>query len=185
MANRVDIIILGASGFTGKQVIHQIYKLAKTEGRSLSWGIAGRSERKLRDALAEIANILGVTLLDVPVIIADVLNMESLRRMARSAKVVINCCGPYHLCGEPVIKACIESGTHLIDASWEGKFIEDINVKYHYEAVEKGVYVVSACGFDSVPSDMGMVFLQNNFKGELGEDSHGSFKNGNAKIIKT
>lgn len=159
MATRIDILIMGASGFTGKQVIPHVHKFTKTEGRHLSWAVAGRSEKKLKEAIAKIG--------DVPIIIADVTNEVSLRRMAGRARVVINCCGPYHVCGEALVKACLEAGAHYVDASWEGEFIGDVCLKYHQEAVNKGIYMISSCGFDSIPSDMGMVFLQNNFAGEL------------------
>lgn len=168
MSSRLDIIIFGASGFTGKQVIPQICKFAQPNGRlSYSWGVAGRSEEKLRSVLSEAAKKLGVALQEIPIVIADVAKGESLERMAQRARVVINCSGPYHICGKPVIEACLASGAHYVDASWEPQFIDDVYVKYYKEAEEKGVYVVSACGFDSIPSDLGVIFLQDHFQGEV------------------
>lgn len=165
MANRLDIIIFGASGFTGKHTIPYVYKLAKADGRSLSWGVAGRSEQKLKATLDEVSKKLEANFADIPTIIADVKDEESLKKMAERARIIINCCGPYRFYGEPVVKACIEAGTHHVDVSGEPQYMETMQLKYHKDAQEKGVYVVSACGFDSIPTDMGVVFLQEKFEG--------------------
>lgn len=165
MSNRLDIIIFGASGFTGKHTIPYVYKFAKADGRSLTWGVAGRSEQKVKAALDEAAKKLEVTFDDIPIITADVDDEESLKRMAERARIVVNCCGPYRFYGEPVVKACIEAGTHHVDVSGEPQYMESIQLKYHKAAEEKGVYVISACGFDSIPTDLGVVFLQEKFEG--------------------
>lgn len=165
MANRLDIIIFGASGFTGKHTIPYVYKLAQTEGRSLSWGVAGRSEEKLKTILQEIGKNLETDFSSIPIITADVKDEESLKKMAERARIIINCCGPYRFYGEPVVKACIEAGTHHVDVSGEPQYMETIQLKYSKAAEEKGVYVISACGFDSIPTDMGVVFLQEKFEG--------------------
>lgn len=80
-------------------------------------------------------------------------------------KIVVNCCGPYRFYGEIVVKACIEAGTHHVDISGEAQFIEGMMVKYHDLAKEKKAYVISACGFDSIPGEMGVVFAERNFPG--------------------
>lgn len=85
--------------------------------------------------------------------------------MTGRARVIINCCGPYRFYGEPVIKACLETGTHQVDVTGEPEYMETIQLKYNKEAQEKGVYIVSACGFDSIPTDLGIVFLQKKFSG--------------------
>lgn len=87
--------------------------------------------------------------------------------MAKQAKLVINCCGPYRLYGEVMVKACIEAGTHQVDVSGEPEYMEKMQLEYHDDAVKKGIYAISACGFDSIPSDLGIVFLQQNFSGTL------------------
>uniref|UniRef100_T1GBJ1 Saccharopine dehydrogenase NADP binding domain-containing protein n=1 Tax=Megaselia scalaris TaxID=36166 RepID=T1GBJ1_MEGSC len=79
--------------------------------------------------------------------------------------VVANTCGPYRFFGEQVVQACIKSGAHYVDISGEPKFIETMQFKYNKEAEEKGVYIISACGLDSIPSDMGTVFVEKNFNG--------------------
>lgn len=133
----------------------------------MTWGIAGRNEEKLRQILEEVGEKTGNDLKSVPTIIADVKDEESLKAMAKKARLIINCCGPYRFYGEPVVKACVEMGTHHVDVSGEPQYMEKMQLLYHKAAEEKGVYIVSACGFDSIPTDLGIVFLQNNFEGTL------------------
>lgn len=79
--------------------------------------------------------------------------------------MIINCCGPYRFFGETVVKACVDTSTHHVDVSGEPQYMELMQLKYNDIAKEKGIYIVSACGFDSIPTDLGITFLQNNFKG--------------------
>lgn len=104
---------------------------------------------------------------DVPIIPSDIKNGDSLLKMAKRAKVVINCCGPYRFLGEPVVKACIEAGANYVDVSAEPQFLESIQLNYHKAAQEKGVYIVNACGFDCIPCDLGLIFIQDKFPGTL------------------
>lgn len=109
----------------------------------------------------------GQDLLDIPIIVADINDETSLLEMAKTAKVIVNCCGPYSLYGEQVVKACIEAGTHHVDIAGEAQYMEAIQLKYNDQAQARGVYIVSACGFDSIPQDLGTIFLQENFNGTL------------------
>lgn len=163
---RLDIVVFGASGFTGKYAVHEVLKLSKDKG-GLSWGVAGRNEKKLQDVLREVSEKSGEDLSATDIIIADVSKPESLLKMAAKAKVIVNCTGPYRHYGEPVVKACIDSGTHHVDVSGEPQYMEKMQLEYHEAAKQKGVYIVSACGFDSIPSDMGAVFLQDKFEGTV------------------
>lgn len=167
MANRLDIVIFGATGFTGKHTIPQVHKFSKTDGRALTWGVAGRSEQKLKETLDAVAKTLEADFGQIPIIQADVKDEESLKKMAERAKIVINCCGPYRFYGEPVVKACLEAGTHHVDVSGEPQYLEKIQLEYNKAAQEKGVYIIGACGFDSIPADLGVIFLQNKFEGEI------------------
>ena len=104
---------------------------------------------------------------NTPIIIADVNDEKSLVEMAKKAKIIVNCCGPYRHWGEQVVKACIEAGTHHVDVSGEPQYMETMQLKYNEQAREKGVYIVSACGYDSIPAEIGTVFLQDNFQGTV------------------
>lgn len=162
-ADRLDVIIFGASGYTGKYTVYESTKVLK----GLKWGVAGRSKDKLENVLEEMGKKAKQDLSKTPIIIADVNDQNSLVEMARQAKVIVNTCGPYRHFGEQVVKACIEAGTHHVDVSGEPQYMETMQLKYNDQAREKGVYIVSACGFDSIPADMGVVFLQEKFDGTI------------------
>jgi short subunit dehydrogenase-like uncharacterized protein len=89
----------------------------------------------------------------------------SLMKMASKARLVVNCTGPFKIHGEPVVRACIQQKCHYIDITAEPQFME--RMLYNEEASEKGVYVVPACGLDSIPADMGVDFTRRTFKGTL------------------
>ena len=111
--------------------------------------------------------LLGVDLSNVDKIVADASDYDSLRSMAAEANVIVNCVGPYLAYGEPVVKACLAEGTNHVDISGEIQFLEKILILYHKEAEMKGLYVVGACGYDSIPADCGVVYLQQKFEGLL------------------
>lgn len=77
----------------------------------------------------------------------------------------MNCCGPYRFFGEKLVQSCIEQGTHHVDVSGEPQYLEKMQLKYFEKAKEKSVYVVTACGFDSIPADLGTIFLEGKFDG--------------------
>ena len=168
MEKRLDIIVFGATGFTGKHVLPYLHKLSSKHGKVLTWGIAGRSEQKLKQVLVEASKIIGVeSLSSIPIIIADVSNEDSILEMTKKANVIINCCGPFELYGEVVVKSCVKTGTNYVDVTGESYFQENMEVKYHDSAKQKGVYIVSSCGFDSYNSELPLLFLENKFEGTI------------------
>ncbi|OXA64880.1 saccharopine dehydrogenase-like oxidoreductase [Folsomia candida] len=169
MSRKFDLIVFGATGFTGKYVAETIVKTLKSTppGESFTWAVAGRSTSKLATILDEISGRTGQDLKSVEKIVADVSDPESIKSMARLGKVVLNCVGPYRFFGEQVVKACVEEGTHHVDVSGEPQFLESMQLKYHKLAEEKGIYVVGSCGFDSIPADCGTVYLVQNFGGDV------------------
>uniref|UniRef100_A0A1B6C8Z6 Saccharopine dehydrogenase NADP binding domain-containing protein n=2 Tax=Clastoptera arizonana TaxID=38151 RepID=A0A1B6C8Z6_9HEMI len=164
--NKLDFIIFGATGFTGQFVVLKMLERAKNE-ENLTWGVAGRSDVKLKELLKSISDETGKDITKTPVIIADINNEASLTEMASKAKIVLNCCGPYRFYGEPVIKACIENGTHHLDISGEPQYMERMEVEYNDKAADKGVYIISACGFDSIPAEIGMNHFLQEFRGDV------------------
>ncbi|KAF5286894.1 hypothetical protein FQA39_LY00427 [Lamprigera yunnana] len=163
---RVDIVLFGATGVTGEYTAPYIYRLAKE--KSLTWGVAGRSEQKLKDVLKKTADRVGVeNLNDIPIFIADASNEGSILKMTSRARVIVNCCGPFLKYGEVVVKNCVASSTHHVDVSGEPYFHEIIHVKYSQAAEQKGVYLIIACGYDSVASDAALAFLTEKFQGTL------------------
>jgi len=162
---KLDVIIFGATGYTGKVAVCEIVKLAKE--KNITWGISGRNRNKLDNVLKEAEGKTDTDLAAIRVIVADVEDESSLREMASQTHVVVNCVGPYRFYGETVVRACIASGAHHLDVSGEPQFMEKMQLDYHKAAEEKGVYAISSCGFDSVPSDLGTVFLMKKFEGDL------------------
>ncbi|KAF7636630.1 Sacchrp_dh_NADP domain-containing protein [Meloidogyne graminicola] len=162
---RYDIVLYGASGFTGHYVLETFAK--SQDFGKLSLAIAGRNKKKLEETLANVGKLTEKDLSKIPIIITDSENEDQLALMAKQAKVIVSVVGPYRLYGEAVVKAAVENGASHVDISGEPAWIETMQMKYAEQAKEKGVYIVSACGWDSIPCDMGMEFLKKNFDGTL------------------
>ncbi|TKR87291.1 hypothetical protein L596_011708 [Steinernema carpocapsae] len=169
MTERYDIVIYGATGFTGAYVIEQIEnsKALSVSKSEIKFAIAGRSESKMKATLKTVGSRVGKDLSATKIIIADSSKSESLAEMAKQAKVIINAVGPYRLYGEAVVKAAVENGASHVDISGEPAFLERMQMTYGKQAEENGVYVVGACGWDSIPCDLGVLFLKRNFGGDL------------------
>lgn len=165
------IIIFGATGFTGQFVVEEVARCAAESpgGSPLTWAVAGRSRQRLEDTLKQAAGRLSMPELrtDIEIIVADVSIEESLANMCQQGLVILNCVGPYRFYGEPVVKACIENGAHYIDICGEPQFLERMQLEYHTKALDRGVYVIGSCGFDSIPADLGILYTQKQFKGTL------------------
>ncbi|KAK6758407.1 hypothetical protein RB195_015927 [Necator americanus] len=163
--SRFDLVIYGASGFTGAYIVERLVTSKYYEG--LNFAVAGRNQAKLQKVLDEVSKKTGKDIVSTPIIIADSADEHSLADMARRAKVIVNAVGPYRLYGEAVVKAAVENGASHVDISGEPAFLEQMQMLYGEKAKEKGVYVVGACGWDSIPCDMGVNFLKEKFDGDL------------------
>ncbi|XP_077286264.1 saccharopine dehydrogenase-like oxidoreductase [Arctopsyche grandis] len=166
MAERFGIVIFGASGFTGKHAVEEIHRLAKND-KTLTWAIAGRSQSKLEKVIKDLQDKTGDDLTKIKILIADISDADSLKEMTKQATVVVNCCGPYRFYGEALVKACIDTHTNHVDVSGEPAYMEKMQLHYNEAAEKAGVYIISACGFDSIPADLGVIFLQQKFNGQL------------------
>ncbi len=150
----LDIVLFGATGFTGGLTADY---LAAQAPAGLRWGLAGRSADKLartRERLAAADPAAG----DAPLLSADVTDPASLADIAARARVVITTVGPYLDYGEPLVAACAEAGTDYVDLTGEPEFVDRMYVAHHATAVRTGARIVHACGFDSVPHDLGAYF---------------------------
>ena len=165
MANKIyDLIVFGATGYTGKNVVQYVARSAQEIG-NVKWAISGRDESKLRKVLSQVpAELVNK---DVGLIVCDVKDELSLLEMANQGKIVMNCVGPYRFSGDAVVKACLAKNTHHIDVSGEPQFLETMQLRYHKEAKEKGVYIIGSCGFDSVPSDVGLSLVHKAMSGPV------------------
>lgn len=147
MSRRFDVVVLGATGYTGKLVVEYLTKSASS--RFIKWAVAGRSEAKLKEFLATCGAP------STPIVVADCTNTASLDALCAAATVVIACAGPFALVGMPVVDACMRNKTHYVDITGEFQFVRQAIEKYHDAATEQGTFIVPCCGFDSIPSDIG------------------------------
>ncbi|KAK4804025.1 hypothetical protein SAY86_003842 [Trapa natans] len=153
-----DMVILGASGFTGKYVVREALKFLNAPSSPLSsLALAGRRPAKLTRAL-QWAAYPGPPPSGIAILTADITDPESLRRLCSQTKLILDCVGPFRLYGEPVVAACVETGCDYLDICGEPEFMERMEAKYHEKAVETGSLVISACGFDSIPAELGFTF---------------------------
>ncbi len=157
-----DLVIWGATGFTGRLVAEY---LAKQYGvnKELRWAIAGRNKDKLERVRQELSAP------DLPILLADSLDKPSLEAMARQTKVVCSTVGPYALYGTPLVEACVENGTDYCDLTGEVQWIRRMIDAHHTNAADKRVKIVHCCGFDSIPSEYGVYFLQQEARSRTGE----------------
>ncbi|XP_064485051.1 saccharopine dehydrogenase-like oxidoreductase [Ornithodoros turicata] len=172
MSREFDVVLFGATGVTGVYVVEELHKTAKAEDPKLRWAVAGRSETKLKETLRAAARNLELeedALDNIPTIIADVEDQHSLDEMVKRTKILLNTVGPYRFFGRPVVMACVQHGTHHLDVSGEPQYLEQMQNEFFKDAEEKGIFVIGACGFDSIPAEMTVTYLRNNFKGELGQ----------------
>ncbi|MEO3886113.1 saccharopine dehydrogenase NADP-binding domain-containing protein [Nonomuraea sp. B5E05] len=139
-----DIVLFGASGFTG--ALTAAY-LARAAGPGTRWALAGRDRAKLER--------LG---LDVPILLADATDAGSLAELARQTRVLATTVGPYITYGEPLVAACADAGTHYLDLTGEPEFVDRVYVRHHDRAVSSGAKIVHACGFDSIVFDLGTLY---------------------------
>ncbi len=157
-----DAIVYGATGFTGRLVAEHMLATYGV-GRDVRWAMAGRSKAKLETIREEIG--APETL---PLMVADASNPASLASMARAAKVIITTVGPYQLYGEPLVGACVDAGTDYVDLCGEPAWMAAMIAKYDARAKTSGARIVFSCGFDSIPFDLGVTFLQDQAKDRLG-----------------
>jgi short subunit dehydrogenase-like uncharacterized protein len=158
-----DLIVFGATSFVGQILTRYLAEHYGTQG-SLKWAIAGRSEQKL----AALRNSLGLAAGKVPLLLADAADEAALRHLCSGARVVISTVGPYALYGEPLVKVCAETGTDYCDLTGEVQWIRRMIEAYEPAARKSGARIVHCCGFDSIPSDLGVHFLQQQARKRFG-----------------
>ncbi|MGK7295616.1 MAG: saccharopine dehydrogenase family protein [Candidatus Wenzhouxiangella sp. M2_3B_020] len=154
-AREFDVVLMGATGFTGRLVAEHLLARHGADGE-LKWALAGRSSEKL----AKIREELGGNAGSLPVLVADSHDRESLDALVKRTKVVCTTVGPYALHGSDLVAACAEHGTDYCDLSGEVPWMRQM-LDRHAEAAERsGARIVHCCGFDSIPSDIGVWFVQ-------------------------
>lgn len=149
-----DLVVFGATGFVGQLVCQALRQQCPQE--ALQWAIAGRSPEKLKVQAEQLTS----SDQPVPHIVADATDEASLRHLCQQTRVVISTVGPYALFGETLVRVCAETGTHYCDLTGESPWMRRMMDRYADTAKQSGAYIVHCCGFDSVPSDLGVFYLQ-------------------------
>lgn len=162
-AQEFDVIVYGATGFTGRLVAEHLFRTYGAEG-DVRWAMAGRDMQKLRD----VAIAIGAPM-DMPQIAANASDAGALDALAHRARVVITTVGPYQRYGEPLLAACVRAGTDYVDLCGEPNWMAAMIAKYERAAQESGARIVFSCGFDSIPFDGGVFFLQREMKERFGQ----------------
>jgi short subunit dehydrogenase-like uncharacterized protein len=143
-----DIVLFGATGFTGALTAEYLAATAPSDTR---WALAGRNRSKLEEVRTRIGA-------DVGLLEADVTDEATIRAVAEASKVVITTVGPYIVYGEPLVAACAAAGTDYVDLTGEPEFVDLMWLRYHEQARKSGARIVHSCGFDSIPYDLGVLY---------------------------
>jgi short subunit dehydrogenase-like uncharacterized protein len=145
----LDIVLLGATGYTGKWTAEYITTNSPT---NIKWAIAGRSEAKLQALNDELKKLNSTRA--VPSIITTNLTAPELTSLAKKTRVIINTVGPFHQYSTPVVQACAETGTHYVDATGETPWVKEIIQKFEATAKKSGAVIIPEVGIESAPSDL-------------------------------
>ncbi len=157
-----DLILLGATGFTGRQAVRAVLR-QRPDAR---WAVAGRDADKLRN-LVDTCVPEGVA--RPGIIVADTRDADALQAMARQGKVLFNLAGPYHATGDAVVAACIASGTHYLDLSAETFWMQRLIREQHDAAVRAGVKIMPCAGYEALPFDLANLWAATQLRKQCGE----------------
>lgn len=155
MTRSLDLVLYGATGYTGQLVAEYLLSHAPS---TLRWGVAGRSDDKLRQVTERLAQHTPDAK-DLPRIVADADDVESLKKLAARTRVIVSTVGPYAVLGMPLVRAAAEAGTHYLDLTGEVQFIRRSIDECNELALQNGASLVHCCGFDCIPSDLGTAML--------------------------
>lgn len=153
MSKAYDIIVWGATGFTGQLVAEYLLKQYGV-GKTLAWAMAGRNQDKLEKVRQTLGNE------SIPLLVADSHDKASLEALVKQTQVVCTTVGPYAKHGDLLLEACVTHTVHYCDLAGEVQWMRKTIDKHHEQALNNQVKIVHCCGFDSIPSDMGVYYLQ-------------------------
>ena len=154
-----DLVIMGATGFTGKLVVEYLIKNYGIENEEFTWAIAGRDKNKLERVRSSLRDIDSNSN-KIPTLIVDSHDTISLDKMTSISRLVISTVGPYLKFGEALVESCVKNSTHYCDLTGEVPFIRKSIDAFDLKAKKNNCRIVHSCGFDSVPSDIGVLLLQ-------------------------
>lgn len=156
-ARSFDLVLFGATGFTGRLVAE--YLTARAAGTPLRWALAGRNRDKLERVRADLVAI-DAAAAEIAIVVGDAHDEIAMTKLARDTTAVCTTVGPYLEHGAALAAACAAAGTAYCDLTGETPFIRQSIDRNHARAVDTGARLVHACGFDSVPSDLGVLVAQ-------------------------
>ncbi|MBE2219957.1 MAG: saccharopine dehydrogenase NADP-binding domain-containing protein [Anaerolineae bacterium] len=163
MSKLFDIVLWGATGFTGQLVAEY---LAQNVGDSVRWAIAGRNQEKLEKLRESLA------IPNLPILIGDSHDQQSMDAIVAQTRVVCSTVGPYTLYGTPLVAACAAQGVDYCDLTGETLWMRQIIDTYQAQAEQSGARIVHCCGYDSIPSDLGTLVLQEHAQAVYGRSCH-------------
>ena len=188
MAKQFDLVVHGATGFTGRLVVEYLLQRYPA-GSGVRWAMGGRSAQKLaavRDEVGAPAN--------TPLVVTDSTDMASLRALMAQTRLVLTTVGPYQLYGNELVAACAEQGVDYVDLCGEPAWMRKMIDAQEAQARRSGARIVFSCGFDSIPFDLGVLMLQNEMKARFGKAAtrvrgrvrrmKGTFSGGTAASLK-
>lgn len=157
-----DVVLYGASGFTGKQTVQ--YFATHAPAGQVRWAIAGRNRQKLEAVKAEFVPPSQA----VDILVADSHDSQALDQIAAQTQVVLNTAGPFALYGNAIVAACVQRRTHYVDITGETPWVRDLIDRHQAQAAADGTRIIPCCGFDSVPSDLGTYLVVRQIQRDLG-----------------
>jgi len=163
MNKEFDVIVFGATGFTGRLVAEYLHQRYGAAGE-VRWAMAGRSAAKLEQVRAQIGAPASV-----PLLTADAADGDALAALVARASVIITTVGPYQLYGEALIQACASAGTDYVDLCGEPTWMAHMIPRLEAPARASGARIVFSCGFDSIPFDLGVLYLQQHAQQRFGK----------------
>lgn len=158
-ARPYDVVLYGASGFTGKQTVQ--YFAQHVTPSEVRWAIAGRNRDKLEQVKAQVG-------VNVDVLVADSQDETAIDNIVSQTRVLLNTAGPFALYGNKIVDACVRFKTHYVDITGETPWVKELCDRYHDRAAADGTRIIPCCGFDSVPSDLGTYLIVRYIQRELG-----------------
>ena len=147
-----DVVLYGASGFTGRQTVEYFAKHAPS---GIRWAIAGRNRQKLETVRSQI----GAPARAADVLVADSRDQAAVDAVVARTRILLSTAGPFALYGTPIVDACVRSRVHYVDITGETTWVRELIARYHERASADGTRIIPCCGFDSVPSDLGAFLL--------------------------
>ena len=147
MDRAYQIILYGATGFTGRLCAEYL----RDNYPDIKWAIAGRNKQKLED-------LKDLLRLNCEIFVADGEDKDSIDHIVRNTKVILSTAGPFARYSNLIVKSCVENKTHYTDITGENHWVKDLIDEYHEKALEDGTRIIPSCGYDSIPSDIGVFY---------------------------